>query len=408
MSTDEFHEDFANFNDPSDTGRAPEIRDEFPDPQPAFRCAVIGVGQCGGNLAAQFYSLGYRRVLAINTATADLNAIKEPIGKLALDKQGAGKDPDYARNLVVAKASQIRSAMGTAFGEDYEKIIVCMSLGGGTGSGGGPEIVRMAQDLIRERQGNPNRDVIVIAVLPEPITDGPRQCFNALKAYSRLEQLYIPRLYVDNSKLRKVISTTFGENWPRLNNWVVKTFHRFVSFATKESEHGVCDGRDLEDVISRGRFIFSAFRVPDLGKKHTIGGIMGEHLEKSMFAQVKLSTAQAAVCMIVLNRSAVVNRSMNDIAPAFTELNNLMTSPGSTLHQGIYLVDLQPAPDGTMPPELFCYVMLGGLDHPYDSLNPIFEKAKRYSPEHGTLSAFLMPEMNDSCTGTAGSSVAIS
>jgi cell division GTPase FtsZ len=388
---DEFG-DFDNFLDVPGEDPAREVQDDFSDPKPAFRCAVIGAGQGGGNIAAQFYQVGYRRVLAVNTATADLDAIKEPIVKLALDQHGAGKDREFARNLVLTKASRIRSAMGAAFGDHYEKIIVCMALGGGTGSGGGPEIVRIAQELIQQRGGNPNRDVLVIAVLPESAIDGPRQCFNAMKAYGQIEQLNVPRLYVDNSQLRKMIKTTFGNHWTPLNHRIVNTFHKFNAFATRESDHTVCDSRDLDDVISRGRFIFSAFRIDNLDHKHTIGGIMGDRLENSLFARVKLSTAKAAACMMILNRSAVVGkRSVDDIAPAFTELNNLMM-PNSTLHQGIYMIDLQTAPDGKLPPDLFCYVMLGGLDHPYDSLTPIFGKAKSYSPEYGTLSAFLTPE----------------
>jgi len=393
--SDEFNE-FDDFLGTPSTDQAQVIQDDFPDPQPAFRCAIIGVGQGGGNIAAQFYPSGYRRILAVNTATADLDAItEEKIVKLALAKSGAGKNREFARDLVKTKASQIRSAIGVACGDEYNKMIVCMSLGGGTGSGGGPEIVRMAQELIRQRGGDPNRDVIVIAVLPEPATDGPRQCFNAMKAYGLIEQLDVPRLYVDNSQLRKTIKTTLGNHWPPLNNRIVGTFHKFNAFATRESIHSVCDGSDVDDVISRGRFIFSAFRVDNLDHKHTIGGIMGDRLENSLFARVKLSTAKAAACMMILNESTVADRSVDDIAPAFEELNNMMMS-NSTLHQGIYPVDLKPAKDGKLPPDLFCYVMLGGLDHPYDSLNPIFEKAKSYSQEYGTLSAFLSPETNDS------------
>jgi len=387
--------DFDDFMETPEANQVQVIQDDFPDPQPAFRCAIIGVGQGGGNIAAQFHQVGYRRILVVNTATADLDAIEEPIFKLALDKQGAGKNREFARDLVRTKASRIRSAFGVACGDQYDKIIVCMSLGGGTGSGGGPEIVRMAQELIRQRGGDPNRDVIVIAVLPEPATDGPRQCFNAMKAYGLIERLDVPRLYVDNTQLRKTIKTTFGNHWPPLNHRIVGTFHKFNAFATRESVHTVCDGRDLDDVISRGRFIFSAFRIDDLDHKHTIGGIMGDRLENSLFARVKLSTAKAAACMMILNESAVADRSVDDIAPAFEELNHLMM-PNSTLHKGIYLVDLKTAKDGKLPPNLFCYIMLGGLEHPQDSLNPIFEKAKSYSPEYGTLSAFLSPETNGS------------
>ena len=365
-----------------------DVQDQFDDPQPAFRCAVIGVGQCGNNLAAAFYNTGYRRVLAINTAKADLGSVKEPILKLSIGNGGAGKDPEIGRQAVEDHAPQIRSAMGKAFGDRYDKVIICMSLGGGTGSGGGPEVVRLVREVVRERGGNPDKDVMVIAVLPEPSVDGPRQCHNALTAYAKLERLNIPRLYVDNSQLRKVIRTTFGNNWPRLNDWIVKTFHKFNTFATRESEHGICDGRDLEDVLSRGRFIFSAFKVDRLEQKYSVGGIMAEHLQNSLFAKMNLKSADAAACLIILNQSAVQDKSMEDIAPTFTELNTLMKQ-NSTLHKGIYLVDLHPSPEGKLPPEMFCYVMLGGLEHPRDSLKTIFEKAMNHCQEYGSLSVFL-------------------
>ena len=78
---------------------------------------------------------------------------------------------------------------------------------------------------------------------------------------------------------------------------------------------------------------------------------------------------------------------MEDIAPAFQELNRLMR-PNSTLHSGIYIPDWA-AQDRKKHPDLFCYVMLSGMDHPNATLNDLFEKARNYNQSFGSLGAFL-------------------
>jgi len=52
-------------------------------------------------------------------------------------------------------------------------------------SGGGPEVVKIAKDLIKEWGGNPERDVVAIATLPEALTEGNRVCHNALTPIKR-------------------------------------------------------------------------------------------------------------------------------------------------------------------------------------------------------------------------------
>jgi cell division GTPase FtsZ len=263
-----------------------------------------------------------------------------------------------------------------------------MGLGGGTGSGGGPETVRIAKELVKERGGDTEKDVIVIATLPEPSLDGDRQCFNALKAYGELSRLEVPVLTVDNTQIRKIIRTTLDDYWTQMNRWVVRTFHQFNVYAARPSNMGVgLDGKDLEDTLSRGRFIFSAFLVRTLGQQ-AAENIMTDHLEKSLFARTKLSTAEAAACILILNRPAVRGKSTEDISGIFEALNSLMKN-ASTLHKGSYLEDVPLTAKGASPPDLFCYVMLGGLDHPWETLNALFDRARRCSEEYGSVSAFL-------------------
>jgi cell division protein FtsZ len=319
--------------DDNQSATAKTITDNF-STDPAFKMGIIGVGQCGNNLAQAFHRIGYRRVLLVNTAQTDLDAIEDQIAKLPIDKQGAGKDPAIGKERVEARATQIRSGMLREFGEDFEKIIVCIGLGGGTGSGGGPVVVKIAKEIIKERSGNPAKDVIVIVTLPNPNIDGPRQCFNALLAYGQIANLGVPMIVVDNAQVGSIIKAKLADSWTPINTWIARTFHMFNMYANKPSDIGSFDGNDLNDVISRGRLLFSAFRVTELKDKYAIGDVMASNLERSLFAKCDLSTAVAAGCLLVINPKVGSDLSMDDIAPAFQELNRLMR-PNSTLHRGI-------------------------------------------------------------------------
>ena len=390
MATNNLADDFTHYKvyQPETSGDTAQQEDEFPA-KPAFRLGIVGVGQCGNNLAAMFHTVGYRRVLAINTAKTDLESVAEPIEKLLIGSQGAGKNPEVGKECIEAKTTKIRTTMSRLFESRVDKVVVCMGLGGGTGSGGGPEVVKIAKDLMKEWGGHPERDVIVIATLPEAAIAGSRVCYNALLAYRELEKLKVPRLYIDNSKMRKdVVETTFGSGWDRMNRWVVKTFHEFNSYAAKNSTIGNFDGQDLDDVLSRGRFIFSAIPVETLDNKFAIGDIIAQYLERSLFTKMNLKTAEAAGCIMILNAAAVADRNPGELAPAFVELNSMMRS-GSTLHNGIYL-ETFPSKKGVKALDLICYVMLGGLDHPHETLALLFEKGKSSaSEEYGTLSSII-------------------
>ena len=145
--------------------------------------------------------------------------------------------------------------------------------------------------------------------------------------------------------------------------------------ASKPSDHGAFDGNDFNDIIGRGRLLFSAFRVTQLKDKYAIGDIMASNLERSLFAKCYLKTAVAAGCLMVINPRVGKDLSMEDIAPAFQELNNIMR-PNSTLHRGIYIPNDWAEQDKVKHPDLFCYVILSGMEHPEVTLKGLFEKAR--------------------------------
>ena len=85
----------------------------------SLEIVAIGLGQAGGNIAAEFQRRGYR-ALAFNTAKTDLSSLG--VGRIALpDAQrvyiglegldGAGSDAEYGRECIAAHADRIRDAV---------------------------------------------------------------------------------------------------------------------------------------------------------------------------------------------------------------------------------------------------------------------------------------------------------
>ena len=107
------------------------INDEF---DAAFNFAIVGVGQGGSRLAETFYNLGYRRVCVINTAPQDLATIKLPDNnKLLIGGKGAGKNPEKAEAIFRERREDIFDFLKNNFGGNYDRVLVCVGTGGGTG-----------------------------------------------------------------------------------------------------------------------------------------------------------------------------------------------------------------------------------------------------------------------------------
>src|SRR5690606_18589144 len=121
----------------------------------ALDIVAIGLGQGGGNIAAEFGRLGYK-AMALNTAHTDLSAlapgarlapngsIAPGSGQTALSREqcvyigldgydGAGADLNYGRECIRENAARIREAV-QAHAEGADVVVLTAGLGGGTGS----------------------------------------------------------------------------------------------------------------------------------------------------------------------------------------------------------------------------------------------------------------------------------
>jgi len=159
--------------------------------------AVLGLGQAGGNIAAEFHRRGYR-ALAFNTAKTDLTSLALPEGQRFYigpeSGGGASSDVEGGRECIAAHAERIRAAVAE-HAASADVVVVAAGLGNGIGSCA-PEFLALLRD-----QGLP---VVALTALPHHYESGIAKV-NALCALRDIAQNPpFGWVLIDNAKLARL------------------------------------------------------------------------------------------------------------------------------------------------------------------------------------------------------------
>ena len=343
----------------------------------ALTYAVVGSGQGGGRIAKAFYDLGYKKTIAFNTAKSDLSLLELPEEhKFYVDfhgDQGAGKNQEKGRQAYESREQEIFNKMREIFGENIDRILVCVGVAGGTGGGSVHTLVNIAKRYFTYvGKDNANERVGVIGSLPT--TGESASPTVAHNAYSRMSELcasaangdFAPLVIVDNDKIKKLYpQLTVKQFWPTLNNTVAGLFHVFNVLSTKNSNYTAFDPADYDTVMkTRGCMIFGVTSVKNIENETSISDALKQNLEKTLLAGgFDLTTAEGAASIVVGGSKLYeeVPGLMDSIEYGFDTLATL--TGGAIIHRGIYE---DPNKD-----KLVAYTIVGGLDAPQKRLDDL-------------------------------------
>ncbi|PSP86194.1 cell division protein [Halobacteriales archaeon QS_1_68_17] len=120
-----------------------------------MKAVLIGVGQAGGKVAQALAEYDYEMdfgavqgALAVNTARPDLQTLDIEtmlIGQDRVKGHGVGGDNELGAEIMQEEAVEVMDALDGRITASSEAIFVIAGLGGGTGSGGAPALVRELQ-----------------------------------------------------------------------------------------------------------------------------------------------------------------------------------------------------------------------------------------------------------------------
>ena len=360
--------------DAIDAAKAETVEDESGG---ALTYAIIGSGQGGGRIAKAFYDLGYKKCVAFNTAKSDLAYLDLPDEhKFYVDYyggQGAGKDQEKGRKAYESKNQEIFNKMRQIFGENIDRILVCVGVAGGTGGGSVQTLIDMAKRYFTYvGKDDASERVGVVASLP---TTGESASPTVAKnAYNRMTELcvsaangaFAPLIIIDNDKIKKLYpQLTVKQFWPTLNNTVAGLFHIFNLLATKNSNYTAFDPADYDTIMkTKGCMIFGVTGVKNIEDETSVSIALKQNLEKTLLAGgFDLTTAEGAASIVVGGTKLYeeVPGLMDSIEYGFDTLATL--TGGAIIHRGIY--------EDSSKENLVAYTIVGGLDIPQKRLDEL-------------------------------------
>jgi len=360
---------------PSDVPEKQVVEDTF---KSAFSVAVVGVGQGGGRLAETFWEVGYRKVICINTAKQDLNSCKIPEeNKLLIGGEGAGKNPLKAKEIFEANYEDVLDFCRKSFSDGFDRVLVCIGAGGGTGAGGATVVINALHDLAQSlgiEKDSKDAKVGAIVALPTR-AEGSRVQDNAENAAGDIVQMVrdktlSPLILLDNEKIKQIYpGLSINKFWKTANGSIVKLFHLFNQVSAQDSAYTTFDKADLDTVLSSGIITFGAMPIKDDNiSEAEISSAIRDNLRRNILAGIDLKTGSIAACILMGGRDNLDNVPQDSIETAFDQLNRLL-GDGSTVHRGIYSMSR---------PGLVVYTAIGGLQCPDHLFDMFFKTDRKY------------------------------
>jgi len=170
-----------------------------------MKAALIGVGQAGGKVAeallAEDRRAGYesiRSAFAINTAETDLEGLDIDtmlIGQDRVKGHGVGADNELGAEVMQSDIREVMGGLDGVVDPRTEAIFVIAGLGGGTGSGGAPVLVKELKRIY-------DVPVYALGILPGRDEGGIYQA-NAGRSLKTVVREADSTLLVDNDAWRK-------------------------------------------------------------------------------------------------------------------------------------------------------------------------------------------------------------
>lgn len=161
------------------------------------RIKVIGVGGAGGAAINRMIESGVDGVefIVVNTDAQALHHSKAPIkihiGKDATRGLGAGADPSVGQQAATESAEEIKKAL-----EGADMVFVTLGAGGGTGSGAGHVVARIAKEM----------DILVVGFATKPFAfEGEKRRRNAESAIENLRNAVDTLIIIPNDRLLQTI-----------------------------------------------------------------------------------------------------------------------------------------------------------------------------------------------------------
>jgi len=158
---------------------------------------VLGVGGGGSNAVNHMFSKGIEGVdfIVCNTDEQALETsivpIKVRLGPNKTNGLGAGNKPEVGRDATIESIEEIKQILSN----NTKMLFITAGMGGGTGTGGAPEIARVAKEL----------GILTVGIITTPFKfEGKRRMNQAQKGVEEFRKSVDTLVVISNDRLREM------------------------------------------------------------------------------------------------------------------------------------------------------------------------------------------------------------
>ncbi len=296
------------------------------------RINVYGVGGEGGNaidyLKKKFQELKVKTI-GVNTDNQDLQKIRADkkilIGENRLHGRGTGANPPLAERIAEEEISKITPTL-----KDVDMAIVCCGLGGGTGSGAGPVVVKAAA----------KQNILTLAIVTFPFTfEGGTKTKIAVEYLKKIKEAADAVIVIPNWKLIKEKGITIKKAFEWGNEILVNSIE-VISSIINNSHNMNVDFQDIKTVLenSKDAYISMAQITESMEIRDEEKGdyIVEELMNFPLVDADTIKNISKAVFFIEMNENADASL-MNDIESKLKKYTkpDSMIIPGITFNENI-------------------------------------------------------------------------
>ena len=310
-----------------------------------MKVAVIGIGQCGCNIADEFYNLSEyaksffgRRIeivtdtLAVNTDSSDLRGFKHIPGRNRI-LVGAGRTFGHGLGKINVEAAKIFADNHMVLAEEisnsrhfYETdaVVVIAAAGGGTGSGGIGQVVKVLRERLRRR-------IIAIVVLPYAYEESGAVSYartNAATCLSTVDSYADITFILDNERFSRGATVSMADSYRGINQQMVSNFYDlFCAGGEKVTKYigaKVADAGDIMaslsgiSVIGRGEvhlptFRFRKYSLDEVIRRATsVSTALSEALN-NLSTDINLKDARRLLAILCAPKEYVTQSALQEI-----------------------------------------------------------------------------------------------
>lgn len=209
------------------------------------RIVVVGVGGGGNNAVNYMYGQDIRSVsfVVANTDRQALNSSPVPtkvlLGPTVTKGRGAGAKPERAKAAAEESAQDIERL----FGDDIDMVFVTAGMGGGTGTGAGPVVARIARE----------KGLLTIGIVTIPfLFEGLRKINKALAGADEMKKYVDALLVIQNERLTDIYPDEIFEEAFAKADETLATAARSISEIITNQGYINLDFNDVDTTLRDG------------------------------------------------------------------------------------------------------------------------------------------------------------